>query len=142
MLLQWHIEDPGHSAKSAGARIHLNTHTPFRLYPSKFEWANYAAVRAECWNLSGNVLTRNMSGNTRSQVSQFAEPLSTDPGLKSGISLLELIFTSKKKKGRRGINCLTFSQNLAREEKATTTTSVGRSLLSPGNRLIMWQHVD
>ena len=87
---------PGHSAKSAGARIHLNTHTPFRLYPSKFEWANYAAVRAECWNLSGNVLTRNMSGNTRSQVSQFAEPLSTDPGIKSGISVCELISTSKK----------------------------------------------
>ena len=28
MLLQWHIEDPGHSAKSAGGRLHLNTHTP------------------------------------------------------------------------------------------------------------------
>ena len=28
MLLQWHIKDPGHSAKSAGCRIHLNMHTP------------------------------------------------------------------------------------------------------------------
>ena len=27
VLLQWHVEDPGHSAKSAGGRLHLNTHT-------------------------------------------------------------------------------------------------------------------
>ena len=28
MLPQWHVKDPGHSAKSAGGRLHLNTHTP------------------------------------------------------------------------------------------------------------------
>ena len=28
MLLQWHIKDPGHSAKSAGGWLHLSTHTP------------------------------------------------------------------------------------------------------------------
>ena len=28
MLPQWHIKDPGHSAKSAGGWLHLNTHTP------------------------------------------------------------------------------------------------------------------
>ena len=27
-LLQWHIKDPSHSAKSAGGRIQLNMHTP------------------------------------------------------------------------------------------------------------------
>ena len=27
-LLQWHVKDPGHSAKSTGGRLHLNTHTP------------------------------------------------------------------------------------------------------------------
>ena len=27
MLLQWHVNYPGHSAKSAGGRLHLNTHT-------------------------------------------------------------------------------------------------------------------
>ena len=26
-LPQWHVKDPGHSAKSAGDRLHLNTHT-------------------------------------------------------------------------------------------------------------------
>ena len=29
VLPQWHVKDPGHSAKSAGGRLHLNTHTPF-----------------------------------------------------------------------------------------------------------------
>ena len=48
-------------------------------------------------NLSGHELTRNSSGNTRLQSSQLAEPLWTDPGLKSGISLRELISTLKKK---------------------------------------------
>ena len=28
LFLQWHIKDPGHSAKSAGGRLHLNLHTP------------------------------------------------------------------------------------------------------------------
>ena len=28
VLPPWHIKDPGHSAKSAGVRLHLNTHTP------------------------------------------------------------------------------------------------------------------
>ena len=28
VLSQWHVKDPGHSAKSAGGRLHLNTHTP------------------------------------------------------------------------------------------------------------------
>ena len=66
--------------------------------PSKLEWADYAAVQAECGNISGNKL---------------AEPLRTDPVLKSGISLCELISIPKKnnKKHRRGMNCQTFFQN-------------------------------
>ena len=28
VLSQWHVKDPGHSAQSAGGRLHLNTHTP------------------------------------------------------------------------------------------------------------------
>ena len=38
-----------------------------------------------------NELTRKSSGNTRPQSSQLAEPLWTDPGVKSGISVHELI---------------------------------------------------
>ena len=28
VLLQWHVKDPSHSAKSAGGRLHQNMHTP------------------------------------------------------------------------------------------------------------------
>ena len=69
----------------------------YTLDPSKSEWADYAAVQAECGNLSGNELTCNSSGSIWSQSSQLGEPLWTDPGLKSGISLRELISTKKKK---------------------------------------------
>ena len=58
--------------------------TPKHAYildPLKSEWADYAAVQAECGNISGNKL---------------AEPLRTDPVLKSGISLCELISIPKK----------------------------------------------
>ena len=87
----------------------------YTLDASKSEWADYAGVQAECGNLSGNELTRNSSGNTRSQSSQLAEALWTDPGLKSGISLRELISTlnkqTNKKKCGREMNCGTFSRN-------------------------------
>ena len=28
MLTQWHVKDPGHSAKRASGRLHVDTHTP------------------------------------------------------------------------------------------------------------------
>ena len=90
--------------------------TPKHAYTfdlTKSEWADYAAVQAQREDLFGNELTGNSSGNTRSQSSQVAEPLRTDPGLKSGISVRELISTylkkNKKLKRRRGMNCRTFS---------------------------------
>ena len=73
----------------------------YTLDPSKSEWADYVAVQADCGNLSENELTRNSSGNTRLQASQLAEPLWTDPGLKSGIELRVLISTLKKKKKKK-----------------------------------------
>ena len=69
---------------------------PKRAYtfdPTKSEWADYAAIQPLCRNLSGNELTRNSSGNTLSQSSQLSEPLWTDRGLKSGISVREVIST-------------------------------------------------
>ena len=64
------------------------------------------------------------SGNTLSKSSQLAKPLWTDPGLKSGISVHELISTLKKKKkaqiGNELFNIL--PKILTHEEKATTTT--------------------
>ena len=51
---------------------------------------------------TGNGLTRSSSGNTLSQSFQLVEPLWTDPGLKSGIGVRELISTLKKKKSAGG----------------------------------------
>ena len=55
-------------------------------------------LSAWCGNLSGNELTRSWSGNTRPQSSQLVEPLWTDPGLKSGVSVHELISTLRRRK--------------------------------------------
>ena len=74
--------------------------------PPESEWADYAAVQASCGNLSGHELTRNSSGNTRPQSSELAEPLWTDPGLKSEISVRELISAKKKKKKAQAGNDL------------------------------------
>ena len=67
------------------------------LDPTKSEWADYAADQAQCGNLSVNELKHNLSGNSWPQLSHLAEPLWTDPGLKSGISVCKLISTLKKK---------------------------------------------
>ena len=86
----------------------------YHLDPLQSEWADYAAVQAECGNLSRNELTRNSSENTKLQLSQLAQLLWTDPGLKSGISLRQPISTLKKRKKekrRRGMKCGTISQN-------------------------------
>ena len=34
VLPRWYVKDPGHSAKSAGGRLHLNTHTPLARFGS------------------------------------------------------------------------------------------------------------
>ena len=51
----------------------------------------------------GNKPTCNSSGNTWPQSSQLAEPLLTDPGLKDGIGVRELISTLKKKKKKKQV---------------------------------------
>ena len=86
----------------------------------KLDWADYAAVQASYGNLSGNEVTRNSSGNARSQSSQLAEPLWSDLGLNSGISGHKLISTlnnNNKKKRRQGMNERTFSPNPRTREK-------------------------
>ena len=114
VLPQWHVKDPGHTAKSVGVRLHLNTHTS--LTQRSRSGLILPLFRQSVGNRSGNELTRNSSGNTRSQSSQLAELLWTDPGLKSGISLRELISTKKNQQKnnnnrRRRMNCRPFSPN-------------------------------
>ena len=80
-------------------------------------WEIWIFVLRKCWD-SGivwgpiqNELTRNLSGNIQPQSSQLTEPLWTDPGIKSGISVYELISAlKKKKKHMQGMNGRIFSQ--------------------------------
>ena len=84
------------------------------LDSKKSEWAVF--VQTLCENLSVNELARNLSGNIQPQSSQSAEPLWTDPGLKSGISVRELISTSnlrqkeERKKERKGKIALSWNE--------------------------------
>ena len=41
VLPQWHIKDPGHSAKSAGRRLHLKTHTSLTHLLSRHSVGTY-----------------------------------------------------------------------------------------------------
>ena len=85
----------GHSAKSAGGRLHLNAHTPLTqrsrsgltMPPSRHSVGTYpeTSSQATCQGTRGH-----------SRLSQLAEPLWTDPGLKSGIRVRELTSTLKQ----------------------------------------------
>ena len=96
------------------------THT---LDPTKSEWADYAAAQAHRGNLSGNELTRNLSRDIRPRSSQLAEPLWTDPGMRSRIRARDLICTSKRKEKKSAGGKLLAEQSpkiLASEEKGNT----------------------
>ena len=88
VLPQWRVKDPGHPAKSAGDRLHLNMNTPLTRRSHQCGLTMPLSRHSV-----GIELTRNSSRNSRSQSSQLAEPLWTDPSLKSGISVHELIST-------------------------------------------------
>ena len=75
--------------------------------------------------------TRNLLGNIRPQSSQLAEPLWADPGIKSTISVRELISTSKKKKKKKGgERMVEYSpQNSRKREDSHQVTKEAISLL-------------
>ena len=75
--------------------LHLNRHTA--LDPSKSEWTDYTVQHCPVLQC-GNQLTCNSSGDACPQSSQLAEPPWTDPDLKSGICMSELVSTCKKKR--------------------------------------------
>ena len=54
---------------------------------------DYAVVQTQFGNPLDKISHGTRQGNTRAQSSQLTEPLWTDPGLKSGISVCDLIFT-------------------------------------------------
>ena len=61
-LPQWHIKDPGHSAKSADGRLKVNTHTHF---DHRSRSGLTMLSRHSVGTNRGNELTRNSSRNNK-----------------------------------------------------------------------------
>ena len=120
-LLQWHLKDPSHSAKSAGGSLHLNTHTA--MTQQSRSGLTMPLFRHSVGTYQGNERTCNLSGNIQPQLSQLTEPLWSDPCIKSGISVRELISTHSKinklKSAGREWMVEHSLKILASEEKAT-----------------------
>ena len=93
MLPQWHIKDSGHSAKSAGGRLHTPKHT-YTLDRMKLLSRHSVGTYPET---SSHATCQGTFG----QSSRLAEPLRTDPGIKSGISVRQRISSSKTKQTRK-----------------------------------------
>ena len=112
MLLQWQVKDPCHSAKSAGSRLHLTTYTPL----TQRSWNGSTMLSWQSvGTYQGNELTWNSTVNTLPQSSQLAEPLWTDPGIKSGIGVRKLILL--KEECMQGMSHQTFPQKSAQAWK-------------------------
>ena len=76
MLPQRHVKDPGHSAKSAGGRLQLSTHTALTQQSRS---GLTTLLRHDVETCQGNELLRNSSWNARPQSFQLSELLWTDP---------------------------------------------------------------
>ena len=100
-------------AKSAGGRLHPNTHTPStQRSRSGLTMPLFRHIMGTYPETSSHATRQGKF--TQPQSSQLADPLWTDPGFESGVSVRELISASKKegkKERRRAMNGRTFSQN-------------------------------
>ena len=86
------------SAKSAGCRLHLNTHTP--MTQQSRSGLTIALSRHSVGTYPETSSHATCQG-TFGQSSRLAEPLRTDPGIKSGISVRQRISSSKTKQTRK-----------------------------------------
>ena len=69
-------------------------------FPQTFASEEKNTTKSAGGRLHLNELTHSLSGNTRPQSSQLSQPLWTDPGVESGISVRELMSTNKTNKKR------------------------------------------
>ena len=65
-LLQWHIKGPGHSAKSADGRLHLNMHTSLSQWSQ--EWADYATVHGTDPGIKSGISVRKLISTSKKKV--------------------------------------------------------------------------
>ena len=108
VLLQWHVKDPDHSAKSAGGRLHLNTHTP---------------LTQQSWSGLTMLLSRHSVGTYQETSSHASHQGTHSHSHLNSLSHCGLILVKRvelvcaslsplfKKKRRQGMNCRTIFQN-------------------------------
>ena len=102
MSRQWRLKDPGYSAKRAGGKLHLKTHTPLTQRSRR---GLTVLSKHSMGTYQGNELTRSLSRSTRPQSSQLVGLLWTNRGLKSGIGVCLLISTlNNAKAGKESSN--------------------------------------
>ena len=77
-------------------KVHVAGYTKTRMHQRSRSGRTVPLSRHCVGKCQDNELTRNSSGNTRPQSSHLAEPLLTDPGLKSEFSVHKLISTLSK----------------------------------------------
>ena len=88
---QWHVKDPGHSAKSAGGRLHLNTHVPLiQQSRSGLTMPLSGHSLGTYPETSSHATCLGAFGHSRLSSLSHCGP---DPGIKSEISVRELFFT-------------------------------------------------
>ena len=89
-LLQWHAKHSSDSAKTAGGKLHIHTHTPL-THQSRSGLTMLSGHSGGEPTIKENELAHNSSGNTQLQSSQLTKQLWTNPGLKSGIGACQVI---------------------------------------------------
>ena len=90
VLLQWHVKDPGHPAKSAGGRLRLNTCAPL--------------TRRIVWEAIRETPNTQPVRKHSATSSELAEPLWAYHGVRNGVNVCELISTFNKYAGGESAN--------------------------------------
>ena len=123
MLPQWHVKDPDHSAKNAGGRLHLNTHTPLT---QRVGWLCRCPgiVWEPIRKRAHTQLVREHSGTVVS--ARWATVDWPWPKEWSLCARANLHFKKEKekKRRRRGLICRTFSQNPCTRGKLHHTINI------------------
>ena len=98
-LPQWHVKDPSHSAKSAGGRLHLNTHTPLTQWSQSGQTMPLCRHSVETYQETSSHETRQGTfGHTcLSLLNQRGLILDRYWPKTDGIGVHELMSTLKKK---------------------------------------------
>ena len=76
VLPQWQVKDPGHSAKCAGGRLHLNTHTPLtQQSPSRLTIPLFRHSEGTCQKTGSHAIPQGTLGHSRLRLLRHCGPI-------------------------------------------------------------------